>query len=286
MDRDDFVTILWKNILSGQEDNFEKHVDDGADFGPYDMNSIMHYFATAFGRTDSRGRTLTTIQPRDPSRSLGGGLTLSRLDIQGINRLYPAVNCGATPVLFEDVNFRRGFVAQYSSPNLAQFNLNDKISSICVPVGWTVHVFRDKDYRGGSPLTVVGPGLLPDLRRAPDGRNWNDTITAVRVEGVAANPTPDECNASSVLFEHDHYNGRRLVLDRDYPSLKASSYKFNDIGSSLCVSAGVRVSLFEDSDYRGDFVQLVGPINVPDLHRESPDGKNWGDKFSSVKIDR
>ena len=53
-DRDLFVTINWQNIQPGREHNFNQHIADGDDVGPYDYGSIMHYERTAFSAT---GRT-------------------------------------------------------------------------------------------------------------------------------------------------------------------------------------------------------------------------------------
>src|SRR6266849_1346480 len=47
-DRDQFVRVAWENILPNMEHNFDQHITDGDDIGPYDFDSVMHYPATAF----------------------------------------------------------------------------------------------------------------------------------------------------------------------------------------------------------------------------------------------
>ena len=47
-DRDGFVTIVWENVDPGRRHNFDQHITDGDDVGPYDYGSIMHYPADAF----------------------------------------------------------------------------------------------------------------------------------------------------------------------------------------------------------------------------------------------
>jgi hypothetical protein len=99
-DRDAVVTIEWDNILDGREGNFRKALHrGGADIGPYDLDSVMHYSARAFGKDDpdNPGSRLITIQPVDPSvstASLGASRWspphLSAGDIAGLNRLYPS----------------------------------------------------------------------------------------------------------------------------------------------------------------------------------------------------
>jgi len=41
-DRDDFVQIVWSNILNGKEPQFEQHNSQRQDIGPYDYGSMMH----------------------------------------------------------------------------------------------------------------------------------------------------------------------------------------------------------------------------------------------------
>ena len=83
-DRDSHVTILWANIQSGREHNFDKHVSDAFDIGSYDFGSIMHYGATAFG---IGGRQ--TIQTIPAGITIGQRTGLSTGDIAAVNRLYP-----------------------------------------------------------------------------------------------------------------------------------------------------------------------------------------------------
>lgn len=112
-DRDSFVTILTQNVEANRGHNFEKR--DGVDIGAYDIGSIMHYWATAFGRDGPNNTTLTTIQPVNPNATynlqgrncvatgtnapppttpthqsiMGQRRCLSYQDIIAINALYP-----------------------------------------------------------------------------------------------------------------------------------------------------------------------------------------------------
>src|SRR5262249_18305481 len=47
-DRDSFVTIHLDKVQAGYEHNFDQHITDGDDIGPYDYGSIMHYPRDAF----------------------------------------------------------------------------------------------------------------------------------------------------------------------------------------------------------------------------------------------
>lgn len=90
-DRDSYVTIVRKNIAnrSNVEHNFDKHVETSVAMTDYDYNSIMHYSSGAFAK--SRTSTIICNSNRSdcPAPSTFGGNRMSRLDIEGINRLYP-----------------------------------------------------------------------------------------------------------------------------------------------------------------------------------------------------
>lgn len=47
-DRGKYINILWKNIIDGEEHNFE--IDETRTFSDYNYGSIMHYSKTAFGK--------------------------------------------------------------------------------------------------------------------------------------------------------------------------------------------------------------------------------------------
>uniref|UniRef100_A0A3P9HB57 Metalloendopeptidase n=1 Tax=Oryzias latipes TaxID=8090 RepID=A0A3P9HB57_ORYLA len=88
-DRDDFVTIVWNNILKGRENNFDKA---GSDIStthetPYDYRSVMHYSKDAFN--NGNGSTIITIDPKFQN-VIGQRLEMSHYDVLELNRLY---NC-------------------------------------------------------------------------------------------------------------------------------------------------------------------------------------------------
>jgi len=82
-DRDQFVHIAWENILPNMEHNFDQHITDGDDVGPYDYGSIMHYPAKAFS---SNG--LDTIVALG-GQQIGQRDGLSSADIAAVLELYP-----------------------------------------------------------------------------------------------------------------------------------------------------------------------------------------------------
>jgi len=86
-DRDDYISINWKNILPGMEYNFIKYdlrkIDHlGAD---YDTCSVMHYGAYAFSR---RYGQPTIIAKRKSNCKMGQRKGFSDTDIRKLNTLY------------------------------------------------------------------------------------------------------------------------------------------------------------------------------------------------------
>ncbi len=83
-DRDEFVTIVWDNIEKDERHNFNQHITDGDDVGPYDYGSIMHYGAFDFAINPI---SPTIITPQ--GQAIGQLNGLSAGDIYAANTLYP-----------------------------------------------------------------------------------------------------------------------------------------------------------------------------------------------------
>ncbi|XP_028258205.1 high choriolytic enzyme 1-like [Parambassis ranga] len=82
-DRDQYVQILYQNILSGQESNFQKTATNNLGT-PYDFNSVMHYNKYAF----SKNGQPTILAKSNPNLDFGRATNLSANDIARVNRLY------------------------------------------------------------------------------------------------------------------------------------------------------------------------------------------------------
>jgi astacin len=92
-DRDDFVRINWQNIEPGREHNFNQHITDGDDYGPYDYGSIMHYGMFAFSTNGP------TIEPLRAGVTIGQRDGLSQRDVDGVHAMYGLI----APALLEPV---------------------------------------------------------------------------------------------------------------------------------------------------------------------------------------
>lgn len=81
-DRDDFIEVLWENVRNDSRHNFRKRTQTPLT-GAYDLRSLMHYHDKAFSANG---------QPtlRGLAGAVGSRGVLTALDIEAVDRLYPA----------------------------------------------------------------------------------------------------------------------------------------------------------------------------------------------------
>ncbi|KAI4457853.1 discoidin cub egf laminin and zinc metalloprotease domain containing [Holotrichia oblita] len=84
-DRDEYVEIIWENIISGRESNFNKYDwDVVTTFNlEYDYNSVLHYSAYAFTVNDEK-----TIVTLNPDAEIGQRIEMSEIDAMKVNLMY------------------------------------------------------------------------------------------------------------------------------------------------------------------------------------------------------
>ncbi|XP_064002831.1 meprin A subunit alpha isoform X1 [Pogoniulus pusillus] len=102
MDRDDYVTIWWDEIIAGREHNFVKYEDSFiTDLNtPYDYESVMHYRPFSFNKNSS----VPTITAKIPEFNdiIGQRLDFSAIDLERLNRMY---NCTSTHTFLDQCSF-------------------------------------------------------------------------------------------------------------------------------------------------------------------------------------
>jgi len=82
IDRDDYVTIHYENIIPEMIFNFNQHITDGEDIGEYDFDSIMHYPRWAFTKNGE-----DTIVPKYDVE-IGQRQSLSQGDLDAVAYMY------------------------------------------------------------------------------------------------------------------------------------------------------------------------------------------------------
>lgn len=186
-DRDAYVSIDWDNIQSGMKHNFT--TDDLAfDVGPYDYDSLMHYGAWDFCKTDASGLcsapVITTVPP---GTAIGQRSYLSAGDVAALNRMYPG-----EPPTMEIASPSAGATYARRATNITF------LADVVDPEEMEVTIRWSSDRNGylgeGNPLTVFsgdlayGPHVVTARGRDPQGHIVTDTVA---VEIVNTPPEVD-----------------------------------------------------------------------------------------------
>ncbi|XP_041843202.1 meprin A subunit beta-like isoform X2 [Melanotaenia boesemani] len=109
-DRDDYVTIVFSNILQGYENNFQKaSSEESTTHGvPYDYWSVMHYGKNDF--TNGNGSTIITKDPKFQD-VIGQRMEMSNSDVTELNLLY---QCNSSIAFMMYCGFSNGDMCQMS----------------------------------------------------------------------------------------------------------------------------------------------------------------------------
>ncbi|KAH7729807.1 CRE-NAS-4 protein [Aphelenchoides avenae] len=85
-DRDQYIEIVWHNVMNGADDQFEKYGQNVIDqlHEPYDYGSIMHYGPYAFSSNGKR----TIVARKVGAQHMGQRIQFSEIDLRKINKLY------------------------------------------------------------------------------------------------------------------------------------------------------------------------------------------------------
>jgi len=86
-DRNQFIRVLFQNIIPGRETEFEILTGKNTLGLPYDINSIMHYGRLAFSK-DQISPTIEPLQPNVELKDSYEKTALTDIDVQGIRKLY------------------------------------------------------------------------------------------------------------------------------------------------------------------------------------------------------
>ncbi len=144
---------------------------------------------------------------------------------------------------------------------------NDAISSLIVRDGYTVEVFRHRDFQGGQQ-TYVGPQEV-DL----SGQALDNQISSYKFYVTPAVAAP------LVLREHGlSETGGWELVHNDPVEVGWIGWADNDAISSLIISAGYTVEVFRHPDFQGEQQIYVGPQEV-DLSGSTLDNQLSSYKF-------
>ncbi len=210
---------------------------------------------------------------------------------------------GGRVVLFDRANFRGESIALEPGDEIANLadvrfssgqKVNDAVSSILVERGASVTISTDSRFRGETLRLEASVENLSALARARGG-NWNDTISAVRVEGARGGRVPrrgGERDPHIVVYKDSNFRGDSLEIfaGETFDNLSRAQFDggsgANDEISSIRVVGAARARVASDSRFRGDSLEITS--DVADLKRvpRSQGRSNWNDVISSIEVVR
>jgi hypothetical protein len=173
-DRDGYVTINLANVQAGKQSQFNQHIVDGDDSGPYDYGSIMHYPRDAF-EVPGTGDTIT---PKQPGVTIGQRTALSRGDIEAVFAMYaPDPLPGPAIVAGQWATIRSGHVLvslpqrvldwEPATGHYRLWRYDPAIAGVADPLpGAPVTEGTWQTVRTGHELIVLGPDRVLDWEPA------------------------------------------------------------------------------------------------------------------------
>lgn len=176
-DREQHIQIHWENIESKNSYNFNQHITDGDDHGPYDYDSMMHYSAKAFSKNGKP--TITTLS----GKQIGQRDGLSDGDIATIRFLYPDAGKpdGGKVVIYEHANFEGAKMelseGSYDIEDLRQSFGNDNLRSLKVPAGMKVTLYEQARFRGRTKTFTEDSEYVGD--------DFSDITSSIEIETVS-----------------------------------------------------------------------------------------------------
>lgn len=177
-------------------------------------------------------------------------------------QFQPRAIGGIGITVFEHADFRgRNATFRDDVPDLDEFGLDRKISSMRVERGEYWEGCREKNYRGRCQTFS---GVERDLSNS----DWNDEIRSLRrvgnrpyPPGPGPGPYPPT-NRGLIVYSDDDYRGDSRTLGYEVDNFE--QLNFNDRARSLRVAPGTRWEICVDADYRN--CREVDR-DVPDLNR-------------------
>ena len=137
--------------------------------------------------------------------------------------------------LYQHTNYRgRKQLLSKGRHNLRDLSIgNDALSSLRVPQGWTVTLYKHSNF-SGTTRTVRG--------NEPDLGTFNDLTSSIIVSSTAS--------ARVIIYEHSNYRGAAQAMGVGQYNMSRIAIG-NDTLSSLRIPPGWSVTLYEHSNFGG-----------------------------------
>ena len=182
----------------------------------------------------------------------------------GVSAAQPRRDDGVGVIVYDDVNFQGpALTLRNDVPDLREFRLNDRISSLQMAPGETWEVCENINFGGRC---AVLSGSERDLRP----RGWNDMISSMRrVRGRddrrARDDRDDRGRASITVYDDVNFRGSPFTFRGDVADLR--EFGLNDRISSLQMDPGRVVGDLRKHRLRRPLHRRVGLGPRPPDHR-------------------
>ena len=186
--------------------------------------------------------------------------------------------------------------------------LDREIGSIEIHGEMKLELWSSQSFRGDSVVITESVKNLSYFR-SRHSRNWNDRIASITAIGIQQRPVPEEPapppypprgepdhprigHGEIVFFEDDNLQGEALVFDGTININRLdrrfhAETNWNDFISSIAISDGYEVTLYEHSNFQGNSMRIQDSIaNLSHLLNERGQYENWNDRVSSIRITR
>ena len=194
---------------------------------------------------------------------------------------YPSYGNGPQVILYEDCSLRgNNRTLTPGRYNTREMGIrNDGLSSIRIPSGYSVTIYKDENFRGGSQTYYGNVYCL-------DGA-WNDQASSVVISGPGNNYN----NYNPPVNNNNNYTSARdkiQVYDQcDYGgasfAFSPGRYNHNALGigsdriSSVRIPNGFRITVYQNKDFSGYSRTFYGDEYCLD--------GQWNDQISSMVVD-
>ncbi|MDN0087551.1 peptidase inhibitor family I36 protein [Yersinia nurmii] len=151
---------------------------------------------------------------------------------------------------------------------------NDRISSVVIPHGLAVNVYKDINFSGDKLVIKKDTDFVKDKTK----RGFNDEISSFEV------------NSTACFYESDEFSGNVVCLAANESiDLYVNSYHgrqnyhilnpLNDQISSISVPQNMQAVVYEDDNFQGEYYFLTEDFTYQDLER-----LNINNRITSIKV--
>ena len=229
---------------------------------------------TLFSQRNFRGTRIDIDGDWNPGPSSWWSNRVRSIRISGSAPIHPPVTSD-WPVVYAQPNFQGPAMAverDWAGSRDWEGNPH-RIRSILVPPGWSLTLFRQRNFRGGE--TTINSSVSWDS----PGQPWNGTTRSIRVHRPVSPPVrPPVGSSFPIIFAQPNLRGASLAIERDFAGNRAWDGNPNRI-RSVRVPPGWYLVVYDRRNFQGR------SFNVDNDWTPQP-GEYWYGRIRSIRVHR